>query len=170
MLDDVRVYNRELTADEVLEVMHSARRQSAVYDVAGNLVQKTDRDGRVTQYVYDPLNRQVEENWLDADSNVFHTIHTYYDADGQVLGISESDTQNAAAGTLYQYTYDADGRVTSARMAPGDLSQPGPPSASTMANWATGSTTTSRLGRRRDEPSAYDTLQLHAGRGRRGAW
>ena len=128
MLDDVRVYNRELSAAEVLEVMHSARRQSAVYDVAGNLVQKTDRDGRVTQYVYDPLNRQVEENWLDADSNVFHTIHTYYDADGQVLGITESDAQTAAAGTLYQYAYDADGRVTSARMAPGDLAQSVSPS------------------------------------------
>jgi RHS repeat-associated protein len=93
------------------------------YDDAGNVVQATDADGRVTDYVYDADNRQTEELWLSAGV-VSHIVQTTYDAAGQVLGVTESDSQNAGNGTCYQYAYDQDGRVTSSRMAPDDLGGP----------------------------------------------
>ncbi len=98
-----------------------------VYDLDGNVVQTTDADGRTTQYIYDPLNRQVEEDWLDANGNVYHTIQTFYDADGETVGVTESDlgtslhTANTSDATDYEYSYDQDGNVLTSRMAPGDL-------------------------------------------------
>lgn len=92
------------------------------YDLDGNVVQATDFDGQTTQYVYDPLNQQVEEDWVAANGSVFHTIQTFYDAAGQVLGVSESD-ENPSNATSYQYSYDQDGNTLSSRMAPGDLAQ-----------------------------------------------
>ena len=94
------------------------------YNANGNLIQKTDTDGRVTKYVYDPLGRQIDEFWLDSNSLVFHTIQTTYDAAGQVTDIAEADTLNPANGACYQYVYDFDGRMTTARMSPNDLSAP----------------------------------------------
>ena len=84
------------------------------YDAAGNVVQKIDKDGRVTKFVYDPLNRQVEEDWMSG-TTITHATHTYFDAAGQVVGVSDP-------AASYQYSYDADGRVTRSRMAPADLS------------------------------------------------
>ena len=99
------------------------------YDADGNLTQKTDRDRRTTRYFYDALGQQTEEDWGWLGLYGFtatHTIKTFYDAAGQVIGVNESDTANPAAGTNYQYTYDALGQVTEARMAPGGLIQPSP--------------------------------------------
>ena len=94
------------------------------YDADGNLTQKTDRDGRVTQYLYDPLGRTVEEDWLASDGvTVTHAILTYFDADGEIIGVTESDSQNRARAVSYEYAYDRDGRLTESRMAPGDLAQ-----------------------------------------------
>jgi RHS repeat-associated protein len=105
------------------------------YNGVGDLVQKTDRDGRATEYLYDPLGRQVQENWLDGSGNVFHTIQTYYDSVGQVVGVTEKDQATSGpsghtpdptgndAGTNYQYVYDSDGRVTGASIAPGEMNQ-----------------------------------------------
>ena len=94
------------------------------YDADGNVVQTTDRDSRVTEYVYDALNRPIEELWLDNNSLVYHFIQSTYDAAGQVVGVAEADSQNPSNGTCYHYAYDQDGRVTSSRMAPDDLSAP----------------------------------------------
>ena len=38
------------------------------YNAAGLLIEKTGRDGRVTQYEYDDLGRLLAENWLFAGS------------------------------------------------------------------------------------------------------
>ena len=105
------------------------------------MIQTTDADGRTMQFLYDPLNRQVEEEWLaplppgesplppgegqgeGVVDPVIHTIQTYYDADGETLGVTETDTNNPANCTDYEYTYNADGNVLTSRMAPGGLAQ-----------------------------------------------
>ena len=120
--------NRQVSVTDPLDNV-----ASMVYDLAGNLVQRTDADGRVTQYLYNPVNGQVEEDWLSGTSvaglsgtgsaSVFHTIQTYYDAAGEVVGVVESDTQNPADATSYQYGFDHDGNLAASRMAPGDLAQ-----------------------------------------------
>ncbi len=38
------------------------------YDAAGNVVQYTDRNGRVTEYDYDHLHRRTAETWLDGQT------------------------------------------------------------------------------------------------------
>ena len=105
-----------------------------VYDLDGNVIQTTDADGRTIEYVYDPLNRQVEEEWLSplppgegqgegVLDPVIHSIQTYFDADGETLGVTETDTNNPANCTDYEYSYDCDGNVLTSRMAPGGLAQ-----------------------------------------------
>ena len=44
------------------------------------------------------------------------------------MGVTETDTNNLANVTNYEYTYDADGSVLTSRMAPGDLAQAAAPS------------------------------------------
>jgi uncharacterized delta-60 repeat protein/RHS repeat-associated protein len=96
---------------------------SETHDPDGNVLQTVDADGHVIDFLFDPLNEQVEEDWLDGNGNVFHTIHTYYDADGEKLAVTESDSDNPSDATSYQYTYDSDGRMLTSRMAPGDLTE-----------------------------------------------
>ena len=87
------------------------------------------------EYAYNPLNQQTVENWLGplppgkgqgdgwiSNGTVSHTIQTFDDADGETLGVTETDANNSANATDYQYSYDADGNVLTSRMAPGDLS------------------------------------------------
>jgi RHS repeat-associated protein len=92
------------------------------YDAAGNLTAKMGRNGLVTEYTYDLANRRIWEDWFDSTVTVCHTIHTEYDAAGQVRGIIESDL-DAAAGSRCLYVYDQAGRVVRQRAAPGDLTQ-----------------------------------------------
>ena len=65
----------------------------------------------------------MEQDWLDGSGNAIHTIHTYYDADGETVGVTEWDSSDSANATDYEYTYDAGGDMLSSRMAPGDLAQ-----------------------------------------------
>src|SRR5262249_48557887 len=74
------------------------------YDAAGNLTGKTDRLGRVTEYVYDPLNRLISENWLDGE-DVIHSFSYTYDAGGNMLTAIDD-------GSSFGYEYDGLGRVT----------------------------------------------------------
>ena len=86
------------------------------YDPAGQLVQVTDRDGRVTQYGDDADGRQVAEAWVNpAGGAPADAFATAYDADGEVVGASDANS-NAAM------SYDADGRLASTDNAgtPGD--------------------------------------------------
>ena len=124
------VYDRLNRQIDTIDPLYNT--SSTVYDADGNVVQTTDADGRTIQYVYDPLNRQVEEDWLSPPppgegggegGSVYHAIHTYYDADGETVGVTETDTTDPADCTNYEYTYDADGDLLTSRMAPCDLVQ-----------------------------------------------
>ena len=75
------------------------------YDAAGNLTRKIDRDSRTIDYVYDNLNRNIAEKWLNSSNSVIETIAFAYDAAGQLTQASDS------AGT-YTYSYDNLGRPT----------------------------------------------------------
>ncbi|MGO9777899.1 MAG: hypothetical protein ACLPM3_15065, partial [Terracidiphilus sp.] len=88
----------------------------------------------VTSYVFNAVGQQTEEEWLDGapaggSGNVFHTIQTYYNTLGETVGVVETDTTtalhaaNPSSCTDYEYAYDFDGRLTSSRMAPGDIPQ-----------------------------------------------
>ena len=97
---------------------------SYAYDLVGNKIRETDRLGRVTSFVYDAADRLVEERWqASATAVVSHTIKRFYDAADQLLGVTETDTANAAATTAWQFAYDAGGNVVKSRMAPGEIVQ-----------------------------------------------
>jgi len=84
------------------------------YNSAGLLIEKTDRNGRVTQYEYDNLYRLMEENWLDESEQVVYTIAYSYDALGRVLSASSPLPPGEGQGegaAVYEYQYDALGRV-----------------------------------------------------------
>jgi RHS repeat-associated protein len=68
------------------------------------LLQKTDRDGRVTEFEYDNLYRRIEERWIDGESTV-RTIGWQYDAAGQVLEVTDPAAD-------YSFVYDGLGRAT----------------------------------------------------------
>jgi len=78
------------------------------------LVEKTDRNERVTTYEYDNLYRLMEENWLDESEQVVYTIAYSYDALGRVLSASSPLPPGEGQGegaAVYEYQYDALGRV-----------------------------------------------------------
>lgn len=70
-----------------------------------NLVERTDRNGRVIQFGYDQLYRRTAERWLDATETTIHTIGYTYDAAGQMLSAGDVFAN-------YGYTYDGLSRVT----------------------------------------------------------
>ena len=81
------------------------------YDVVGNLLQKTDRLGRVTRYAYDGLDRLTAEKWytdqahLDGTpSSPLRTILQKYNLASELTSTSDPDHS-------YAWTYDAAGRV-----------------------------------------------------------
>jgi hypothetical protein len=115
----------------------------SVYDLDGDQVLSIDADGRAVQDVYNAVGEETQENWLSplppgegegeglgAGYSVFHTINTYYDADGDTTGVIETDTTDSSDTTNYAYTHDNDGNVLTSRMAPGDLTQSTTPSSS----------------------------------------
>ena len=119
--------NRTLTDQNEL-----SESRSYEYDSAGNVVLVTDRDGRVTAFDYDNLNRKTAERWLDGSGNTIHTIAYTYDASGSLLTAADPDSSTTIAydgqhrvqsittvyaaqptqQQVFSYGYDADGRVT----------------------------------------------------------
>ncbi|MDV2999000.1 MAG: tRNA3(Ser)-specific nuclease WapA [Chroococcopsis gigantea SAG 12.99] len=75
------------------------------YDADGNKISQTDRDGRITTYIYDALNRETTENWLDSNGNSIYTLTNTYDANSELIAVSDPYSS-------YHYTYDANGRQT----------------------------------------------------------
>ena len=60
----------------------------------------------MTEYVYDALNRQTHEKWVNADgASVDRDIVSVYDDLGRLTSIGDGTTS-------YTYTYDALGRIT----------------------------------------------------------
>ncbi|MHB1038490.1 MAG: RHS repeat-associated core domain-containing protein, partial [Pirellulales bacterium] len=76
------------------------------YDAAGNLTKRTDRNGRVIEYVYDNLSRRTEENWKDGQ-NTIRTIGYGYDLGGRM------ETAGDDLVGSYSYGYDNLDRSTS---------------------------------------------------------
>src|SRR5262249_54265831 len=65
----------------------------------------TDRNGRLTQFVYDNLNRQTQEKWMQGGSAI-RTITSAYDAGGRLISSSDPDS-------AWTYSYDALDRLIS---------------------------------------------------------
>ncbi len=68
------------------------------YDANNQLVEKTDRNERVTEYDYDNLGRMVEETWLDG-ATVIRTFEYTYDAADKLTSAADDDS-------AYAYGYD----------------------------------------------------------------
>jgi YD repeat-containing protein len=101
-IDDVRIYSRELSQAEVLDIMHSAAWQTTAYDAAGNVASTTDPLGNTTTYRYDNLKRQIQViDALDNPDNPSHPTVTTYDALGHVVSI----TDPKANTTRYEYDH-----------------------------------------------------------------
>jgi RHS repeat-associated protein len=74
---------------------------SYTYDTNGNLLTRTDANGHVTSFVYDPLGRVTEQT--DA---LMGAARFEYTDKGQVSKVTD------ALGSATEYKYDAAGRVT----------------------------------------------------------
>ncbi|MFH1148746.1 MAG: RHS repeat-associated core domain-containing protein, partial [Pseudomonadota bacterium] len=71
------------------------------YDVAGNLIARKDKEGRITGYVYDELNRLVKET--DPLGGI--TEYAYDDRDN-LLGLKDAN------GNVTRFEYDRNNRLT----------------------------------------------------------
>ena len=76
------------------------------YDGNGNLVQKTDADGRVTLFAYDALNRETGEQWYDSSDNLSNVIAYTYDLDGELYTAGDDSSS-------YTYGYNSLGQQIS---------------------------------------------------------
>jgi YD repeat-containing protein len=74
------------------------------YDAVGNLSSTIDRNGRVINYLYDNLDRQTQEQWVDSAGNIVRSITSQYDAASQLTSIAEPNSR-------YTYAYDLEGRL-----------------------------------------------------------
>ncbi len=80
--------------------------ESYSYDEIGNLSQSIDRLGRITEYVYDGLNRLTSEIWKASDGSLVQTYDYNFDANSNLLGAG-------GPNSTYSFVYDALDRVTS---------------------------------------------------------
>jgi RHS repeat-associated protein len=87
------------------------------YDGNGNLIEKTDRNGRVTTYEYDALNHIIHEKWYadSEDETADRTFSYTYDIMGNSLSAQDRD---ASSEYSFYYTFDYDNlnRQTSANL------------------------------------------------------
>ena len=73
-----------------------------VYDDAGNLIAKTDKEDRTTTYIYDGLNRLIRE----IDPAGGETVYEYDDRDN-LIALTDAENQTT------QFEYDAANRLVS---------------------------------------------------------
>jgi len=89
-----KIEERDKLSDTVTYVTQFA------YDPAGNLIGKTDREGRITTYEYDSLNRLIKTiDPLDGE-----TLFTYDDRDN-LLSLTDAE------GNVTRFTYDKNNRL-----------------------------------------------------------
>ena len=83
------------------------------YDAAGNVTRKVDRDGRVTKYTYDGLNRQTDEKWFASEgaTTPLRDIHYSYDDGGQLLSVTDQNNDGDNLSAEYDYEYYGDGNL-----------------------------------------------------------
>ena len=92
------------------------------YDLAGNLTQATDADGRVTTYAYNAMNEETGETWYGdaadaaADTNSTGTVSYSYDVEGRMLSAANEAVPVGSVGldpvASYGYQYDCVGNLT----------------------------------------------------------
>ncbi len=106
------------TEDTTTIDSHASSR-SFLYAAAGNLLQKTDRNGRVTKYTYDNLLRQTTEAWYDdlQDQTANLTYSTTYDTASRVASVSDGDSE-------WTWQYDVFGNVATSTQDNDDLAGP----------------------------------------------
>ena len=132
LIDDVRVYDRALSADDVaaLARLTSASRTTYAYDAAGRLLALTDPAGNTTSYAYDNLGRMIEETNELAETRYFvynaagllvektdrdgRVTQYEYDDLGRLLAENWLDESEQVVYTI-SYTYDAAGRISYSR-------------------------------------------------------
>ena len=104
---DRRQRQRELSSSTVTSlgrtssVTKSDAETDYEYDGDGNLVQATDADGNVTEFVYDGANRKTEAT-IDPGADEI-TTRFIYDGVGNLL----TSTRSGLAATSTTFTYDA---------------------------------------------------------------
>jgi RHS repeat-associated protein len=76
------------------------------YDAVGDRIQVKDRNNRIRKFVYDLLDRNTSEIWVDSSNNPIRTFNYTYDAVGELTKVTDPSS-------TYSYTYDAAGRNTS---------------------------------------------------------
>ncbi|HNX27302.1 MAG TPA: hypothetical protein PKK48_07830, partial [Phycisphaerae bacterium] len=101
-VDDVRIYSRALTADELEAMARDTDRTTVTaYDAVGNITSYTDADGNETTYTYDALNR------LENETNALSDARSYeYDLAGNLI------QQTDRNGRITRYEYDVLNRQT----------------------------------------------------------
>jgi RHS repeat-associated protein len=75
------------------------------YDASSDVTSITDADGRVRDFTFDNLHREIAEQWMNGNT-VVDTISTAYDAANEVASIGDSSSS-------YAYAYNGDGQTTS---------------------------------------------------------
>ena len=70
-----------------------------VFDAVNNLVSMIDRNGRITENIYDDFDRLVGEVWHDANGNIVNEINYDYDKSSNLLAVDDYFS-------ALTYTYD----------------------------------------------------------------
>ena len=100
-------------------------RTSYLYDHDGNLNQVTDRNGLITQYQTDVVNRTTTETWLDTDdTTVIRSIISTYDADGRLISVTDHDGSDDPIAADYTYDYDDTARTLTTTTEIANMSVP----------------------------------------------
>jgi RHS repeat-associated protein len=121
--------NEQISQTQVLQLSSSdttpvADTTDFGYDANGNMVQKTDAVGQVTDFSYDKLNRQIGQDWYanstaettgaSAASNI---VAYTYDLDGDLITAGDDLSS-------YTYTYNSLGQETSVASSVSGLNGP----------------------------------------------
>ena len=85
------------------------------YDIMGRVLKTVDQKGRVTQYQYDQLGREIVATYT-SEGTILTESKTYY-PNGQIKSETSKD------GTITSYTYDELNRVVTKTIAKGDESK-----------------------------------------------
>jgi YD repeat-containing protein len=90
------------------------RRTLWLAPTSGNLTEKIDRTGRITEYTYDALDRRTRELWKTSGGSTVRSIDYAFEDRGFLASLSENDGNPSNLFYNFDYEYDQWGRNTSA--------------------------------------------------------